>query len=302
MSSLQAYRNGQWVDADALSIGVEDLGFVLGATVVERLRTFAGKPFRTAAHLARLRRSLEIVGWPADVICGEVEAAIAELVRRNLPWLEAGDDWSIAALVTPGATADARRPTLIVYARPLPFGNWADQFTRGVSAVLSSVRQTPENCWPPELKCRSRMHYYLADRDATARKPGSRAILLDQRGYVGEASTANVVAFTQHAGFIAPRLTQVLPGISQQVVFELAEKLGLPNREIDMTAEQLAAADEVMLTSTSICALPVVELDGRPIGGGQPGPVFSRLLAAWSELVGVDIAAQARQMAQRPAK
>ena len=66
-----------------------------------------------------------------------------------------------------------------------------------------------------------------------------------------------------------------------------------------LTADELRTADEVMLTSTSICLLPVVQCDGRPIGVGTPGPIFQRLLSAWGEMVGVDVAAQARRFASR---
>ncbi|MCA9235446.1 MAG: aminotransferase class IV, partial [Planctomycetales bacterium] len=148
-------------------------------------------------------------------------------------------------------------------------------------------------------KCRSRMHYYLADCEAARRQPGARALLLDQRGFIGEASTANVVAYDADRGLVTPKLDGVLPGISQQVLFELADQLEIPRREADLAPAELAVADEAFLTSTSICMQPLTTLDGRPLGSGQPGPIYQQLLAAWSTLVGVDIAAQARAFAVR---
>jgi branched-subunit amino acid aminotransferase/4-amino-4-deoxychorismate lyase len=302
MVTGQAYYNGKWIDAATLAVPVEDLGFVLGATVVERLRTFAGKPFRLDEHMARFRRSLEVVGWETAPLVDELAAAIAEFAVRHKGQIATGDDWSIAAFVTPGLTPDAAAPTRCVHGGPLPFGDFAAKFDEGVHLALVDIRQTPANCWPPSLKCRSRMHYYLADREAARRFPGARALLLDQAGHVGEASTANVIAYDADRGLVYPKLDGVLPGISQQVLFELAGKLGIACTEEDLLPPQFAAADEIFLASTSVCLLPVTKLDGRNVGAAQPGPAYRKLLAAWSDHVGLDVAAQAKQFANRAQK
>jgi branched-chain amino acid aminotransferase len=299
MNIGQAYLNGAWVEARDVAIPVGDLGFVLGATVVERLRTFNARPFRVEEHLARLKHSLEVVGWNAEPLTAEVRDAIAAFVDVNAEHIAPGDDWNIAAFVTPGMTADAAQPTVCVHGGPIPFSAWAHKFDLGVEVCITEVRQVPQNCWPSELKCRSRMHYYLADQEAARRCPGARAVLLDQRGFVGEASTANVVAYYADRGLVTPRLEGVLPGISQQMLFELADEFGIPHSEADLLPEELTAADEVMLTSTSICMQPVVKQDGKPIASGQPGPIYRKLLAAWSKKVGVDVPAQARLFALR---
>ncbi len=301
MTAPLAYFNGAWIPSQELFVSIDDLGFLLGATVVERMRTFAGEVFRADDHLRRLNRSLEIVGWNAQVLCGQVAAAIDGIVRRNASLFQEGDDWTVVVFITPGKTPEAAQPTVCVHGHPLPFHQWSQQYQTGAEGVITDVRQAPGNCWPAELKCRSRMHYYLADRQAEATVPGGRAILLDQAGKVGEASTANVVAFFEDRGLVTPRLTQVLPGISQQVLFELAASLGIPHTEADLLPEQLATADEIFLTSTSSCLLPIVRLDRRPVGTGAPGPVFQQLLAAWSKLAGVDIAGQAVRFASRSA-
>ena len=100
-------------------------------------------------------------------------------------------------------------------------------------------------------------------------------------------------------GLATPRTEGVLPGISQEFLFELASRLGIERFEQDITPQQLLAADEVFLTSTSVCILPVVRVDDAVIGSGAPGPVYKELLGAWSESVGVDIAGQARQFSRR---
>ncbi|MEM6331249.1 MAG: aminotransferase class IV [Planctomycetota bacterium] len=295
MATRWAYLNGDWIDDRGLSVPIGDIGFTLGVTATERLRTFGGKVFRQAEHVRRMHRSLEIIGLDAAAIAGELDSAISEFVRRNQGLLPAGGDWSVAAFATPGDGHSG--PTRCVHGNPLPFSNWAHQFEAGVSVHLSDHRQTPASCWPPELKCRSRMHYYLADQQARRLEPGARAILLDQQGFVGEASTANVVIYRQEEGVVSPRMDKVLPGVSVAVVREVCGALGIPFGERDLTINELRRADEVWLSSTSICLLPVVRCDGQPIASGRPGPVYRRVLAAWDDLVGLGIAEQARRVA-----
>lgn len=294
-----AYLNGQWVPDQGLSIPIGDPGFALGVTITERLRTFAGKVWRQAEHVERLRRSALIVGVPEETV-DELNAAITEYLQRHEPLRAAGrvegigDDWAIVSFATPGVGGE---PTRCVHGFPLAFGDWAHQFTEGVPLRLSTHRQTPPDCWPAELKCRSRMHYYLADQEARRLEPGARALLLDQEGFVGEASTANVVVYNEAEGIVSPRMEKVLPGVSVAVLRELAEAAGVPFTERDLTVDEFRSADEAWLSSTSICLLPVTHLDGEPIGSGQPGPGYERFLMAWNEATGVDIAEQARRHA-----
>jgi branched-chain amino acid aminotransferase len=186
-----------------------------------------------------------------------------------------------------------------IYTYPLPFSQWVHYYDQGQRLADAGIRQVPSNCWPAELKCRSRMHYYLADLLARERFPGSRAVLLDQDGFVSEASTANIVVYRRDQGLLSPPSHKILPGVSLSVMSELANHLGMEMRHDDFQLEQLAAADEVLLCSTSPCVWSVVELNGVPIADGEPGPVARQLLAAWNELVGLNIREQALQFAQR---
>ncbi|MCH8922282.1 MAG: aminotransferase class IV, partial [Planctomycetes bacterium] len=127
--------------------------------------------------------------------------------------------------------------------------------------------------------------------------PGSHALLLDAEGHVVEASTANVLIFRQGEGLISPPRSRVLPGISLAVLEELAAGENIPFSRRDLSCEDVAAADEVLLTSTSSCLLPVTRLNKAAIGSGEPGPVFARLVRAWRALVGVDFVAQTRRFA-----
>jgi len=305
--AFQAFLNGRWVGPAEWNVSISDAGFTMGATVAERIRTFGGRLFRLDAHLQRLFGSLRIVDVELGYSADEIAAIADEVADRNRTQLAPSDDLGVGIFVTPGGCSpfvdgSDIGPTVCVHPYLLPFDSWADRFETGQALVVSDVVQISPRSWPPELKCRSRMHYFLADKRAQAVDPQSSAVLLDDEGFVMEASTANVVIYRQSEGIVSPPRDRILSGISLGVLTELATQLGVPFRERAFRAEDLRQADEVMLTNTSFCVLPVVSVDGQAVGTGEPGPVYRRLLAAWSELVGLDIAAQARQFASQMSK
>ncbi|MDZ7615717.1 MAG: aminotransferase class IV [Patescibacteria group bacterium] len=294
----QAFLNGAFIPASAMMISPTDAGFVLGVTVAEQLRTFRGELFRLEDHLCRLYHSLEVVGTHVGTGQDDVAAAARKLVAHNHGLLGPEEELGLSIFVTPGCYATfapnvQAAPTLGMHTYRLPFALWAERYRTGQALVTASVRQVPAACWPTDLKCRSRMHYYLADRDAAARQPGARALLLDLEGRVTEASTANVLVYRSGEGLISPPLNRILHGISLDVAFRLAGELGIRTVFRALWPGEVAEADEVLLSSTSPCLLPVTQLDGHPIGAGGPGKVFQSLIKAWGELVGVDIVGQA---------
>jgi len=293
-----ALLNGKWIGADRLSLAVTDAGFVQGTTVAEQLRTFGGRLFRLDAHLDRLWHSLQIVGVQPPLDRRQMAQHAEELVAHNHRLMGEGDDLGLCIFVTPGpysTFAPPGEPTVGMHTYRLPFHLWASTYTNGQSLRSTRIRQVPAACWPPELKCRSRMHYYLADREAAAAEPGARALMLDLEGHVTEASTANILAFRESEGLISPPRESILPGISMETAFELAAAAGLPVVHRTLTVDDLCDAAEVLLSSTSPCLLPVTRIDGRRIGEGSPGPLFARLMRAWGAKVGVDIVQQAER-------
>ncbi|MFM1997816.1 MAG: D-alanine aminotransferase [Planctomycetota bacterium] len=280
------------------SLPVGDAGFVLGATVTEQLRTFAGRLFLPADHQARLHDSLAVLGLDPGRPLDEIFAAAAEVAARNHEVGPADGDLGVVVFVTPGdlpAQHGGRGgpPRTVVHSFPLAFRLWAAAYAAGVPLRSVSTRQVPQACWPVQAKVRSRLHYFLADREAHAAEAGARAVLCHADGRVSETSTANV-AIVVHGGLVAPPPADALPGVSLRFARRLAESLGIRWSERSLSMADLAAADEVLLTSTPNCILPATRLDGRPIGAGRPGPVHTCLLAAWSDHVGLDIAGQAR--------
>jgi branched-chain amino acid aminotransferase len=304
MLEPQAYLNGDWIPDSSATVSVTDAGFVLGVTVAEQLRTFSGKIFRLEDHLDRLEHSLRVIGVDPGLNRRQWIAIACELVERNSPFLTPGDDWGLSIFVTPGiyrtyGPAEHSRPTVGLHTYPLPFHLWADKYRSGQALVTTPIRQVAGECWPPDVKCRSRMHYYLADRLATEKDPGARAVLLDQQGFVSETTTANVLIYRKDQGLISPPLEKILHGISLAVTIEIADSLGIPCQNRDLTVEDLASADEIIITSTPMCMLPVTRLNGQPISGGRPGEISQKLLADWGKTAGVDIVGQAERFARR---
>ncbi|WP_425615352.1 aminotransferase class IV [Anatilimnocola sp. NA78] len=305
MTEPIANLNGQWVPQSQAVISVTDGGFVQGVTVAEQLRTFNGQLFELPRHLKRLARSLEIVGIDPGVTLAELESRARELAARNHALLQPGDDLGLSMFVTPGiygtfvAAGGHSGPTIGMHTYPLPFGSWVNKYEQGEALVLTDVRQVPNDCWPAELKCRSRMHYYLADRRARQIEPGARAVMLDERGFVLEASTANLLIYRQREGIVSPPRASILPGVSVAILAELAAELSIPWSERDLTVADLSTADEILLCSTSPCVWPVTRFAGQAVSRGKPGPIARQLRAAFSNRVGLDIAAQAVRFATR---
>lgn len=299
-----AYLNGRFVPASTLSVPIYDAGFVLGTTVAEQVRSFGGRLFCLERHLERLWRSLEVVEVDPGLSTADVEKTANDLVARNHALLDPADDLGLGIFVTPGAyptfaPPDALGPTICLHTYPLPFHRFAHLYEQGDAVVVTDVRQVSAHCWPRSLKCRSRMHYYLADQKARQTDPHSRAILLDEDGFVTETTTASLVIVERGPTIVSPPHEKLLPGISVGVVAELAQQLGIPFVERDLTPDDLATAEEVLLAGTTPCLLPVLRLDGRPISSHRPGGVFQRLIAAWNDLVGIDIVQQAQRFAAR---
>ena len=297
-----AWTDGDFLPRSSLCLPVGDAGFVMGATVTEQLRTFHGRLFLPEAHAERLHESLTLVGIDCGRPLAEVFQAAAVVAEHNHA-AAPGHDLGVVVFVTPGdlpAQHGGRSgsPRTAVHTFPLAFGGWADGYDSGLSLRCAAVRQVPDACWPVRAKVRSRLHYFLADRQVHAEEPGARALLLHIDGRVSETSTANV-AVVHGDTITTPPVADALPGVSLRHVRGIAESLGLRWSMRSLTVADLAAADEILLTSTPSCILPATRLDGRPVADGRPGGVYRRLLSTWSDQVDLDIAAQARACRDR---
>jgi branched-subunit amino acid aminotransferase/4-amino-4-deoxychorismate lyase len=299
------YLNGRTVPASQAALPIWDAGIVQGATVTEQTRTFRHRPWRLDQHLDRLFASLRYASIDAGLTKSDFVAISNELVAHNAALIGPDDDLGVLQFVTAGEyptyAAMSGRPvrtgaTVCAHTFPLPFALWARRMREGAHLVTPSVRQVPPQCYDAKLKCRSRMHYFLADREARLADPEAVALLLDLDGYVTETSTANLLV-VERGVIVSPTTRNTLAGISRQTAIELAARLGIPFAERDLRLYDVLNAAEVFLASTPYCLMPVTRVNGTLVGRGQIGPVYKQLLAAWSAEVGLDIA---RQIALKP--
>ncbi|MFQ5731814.1 MAG: aminotransferase class IV [Planctomycetaceae bacterium] len=300
MSEPIAILNGRVLPVSRAALSLFDTGFVHGAAVGDVVRTFGHNPFRLDEHLARLRCGIEALGIPTAPDEREFREAVFEVVRHNAGRIAADRDLGVVVFVTAGmnatylGTADratASRCTWGVHTFPLPFEFWAAKMQHGQRLVIPETRQIPADCLNGQIKWRNRAHWILADRLARRTDPEASALLLDFDGHVTETSTANFFAVTD-GRLRTPKPENTLDGVSRRVVFELADRLGIPCEFSDLTRDDALAADESFTSSTTCCLMPVTAIDGRRIGDEVPGPVYRRLMDAWNQLAGMNIIEQ----------
>lgn len=293
-----AYVNGAFVPESEAKISIHDLGFVYGDAVYDTARTFGGRLFKLEAHVARLYRSLRYVRVDPGLAPEEMARLTEELVERNLPLLRDGEDFWVTQRISRGLLAyDGEPParegaTVVIECVPLPLRARARYFREGIAVATPAVRRTPPEALSPRAKTTNYLNMLLGNLEAQARDPEAWAVLLDRNGNLCEGVGANLF-LVRDGRLLTPREDFILPGVSRQTVIELAAELGIPCEERDLAPYDAAIAEEAFLTSTSLCLCPVRSFNGQPLATGEiPGPVTQRLLAAYSELVGLDIAAQ----------
>ncbi len=292
--SAWAYINGEFVPLQRAALPVFDAGFVYGATVSDVLRTFNRRWFRFDDHARRFLRSCRYVGIELAVDPGTLRSIANQLLVRT-----GGQECGLVMLATPGIVplyaglpreaAAEHGPNLVLHVFPLRPGQFRPLYERGVHAVVAANRQVPVDCWDPKAKCRSRLHWWLAQRQVQSLDPEAVPILLDHHGNLTESATANVVVVIDGRIYSVPP-DRILWGISLQTLQELCQAHGIPFDTRPLQAYHAAIADEIILTNSLYSLAPVTRFNGRPVATGKPGPVFRRLYQAWSGLVGRELA------------
>jgi branched-chain amino acid aminotransferase len=296
MADYMAYFCGEWMPASQVKIDPMDRGFLVGDAVFDVFRTFNGKSFRLREHVERLYRSLKYVRMDPGLSPEEMVRISEEVIARNEPLRAEVGDFAVWQFVTRGRgrwAHSAGPPAVGVFIRSLGLGRFAQLYEEGAHGVIVRSRSFAPDALDPKVKNFSRMNFNLAELEAADVDPAGWPILLDTRGNLAEGVGYNVFLVTDGVIRTAGDRS-VLQGVSRAMVFELAKGLGIPLVEEDLQPYDLYTAAEAFFTSTSPCVLPVTRVDRRPIGPGVPGPIVHRLLAAWSEAVGVDIVEQAR--------
>ena len=300
MSEPIVFLNGEFVPASQAKLNIYDLGIVLGATFTEMTRTFNHGMFKAEEHVQRLFASLRYGNIPIPYSPEQILDFTGQLVEHNAQLIEAGQELAIAHFVTPGenrlyagaaAGSGKLSPTICIHSFPLPFTAWRHLMTDGAHVVTPSIRHIPPQCLDPKTKNRSRLHWWLADQETHNVDPKAITLLLDLEGNITECAGSNFV-IVKNGIVYSPTSRNILGGISLGYVRELCVKLQIEWVEKDLQIYDVINADEAWLTTTPYCVAPCTRINGKTIADGRIGSIYEKVLAAWSDKVGLDIRAQ----------
>lgn len=271
MSPGQVYLNGEYLPLAQARIPVLDRGFLFGDGVYEVIPVYGGRPFRLEEHLQRLDNSLAEIHMRPPHTRDQWHDILQRLV------LPGPADQSIYLQVTRGAAAGRDHavpkdipPTVFAMCNPIPEPDPA-LFERGIAAVTrEDIRW--ERC---DIKAITLLAAVLLREQA--KDEGAMEAILIRNGLAMEGAASNL--FVVHRGVLVtpPKGRHLLPGITRDLVLEIARESSIPYREDDIPADLLTGADEVWLTSSTKEVMPVTRLDGREIGDGRPGPLWREM-------------------------
>ena len=271
-SAMTVYLNGQFLPLSEAKVSVMDRGFLFGDGVYEVIPVYSRRPFRLGEHLARLHASLVAVQLPNPHSDAEWGELIARLVEQS-----SETDQSIYLQITRGPIAVRNhafpprpQPTVFMTSEPLVTPS-PEQRSAGVAAV-----STEDIRW---LRCDLKTTSLLANclLRQKAIDAGCVETVMFRDGILTEGTAASILMVKDGVLLAPPKNRLTLPGITYDVVLELAAAHGLPAEVRLITEAEVRGADELWLTSSTKEVLAIVSLDGQPIGDGQPGPVFARM-------------------------
>ncbi len=271
------FLNGRFLPLEQATVPVLDRGFIFGDGVYELIPVYSRAPFRMDEHLARLERSLAAVRIANPYAREKWREVILELVAKQ-PW----DDQGVYLQVTRGvakrdhAFPAGVEPTVFAMANPL-VNPPAELVEKGAAAVSAA-----DNRW---LRCDIKSISLIGNvllRQASA-DAGAAETILFRDGILTEASASNVFVAKNGLVLSPPKSNLILPGITYDVVVEIAQQLAMPLEFRDVREAEVRAADEIWVTSSSKEILAIVELDGKPVGEGKPGPLYRRAWQGYQE-------------------
>jgi len=274
------YLNGEFLEKENALISVEDRAFLFADGVYEVIRCYGGRPFRLEEHLRRLDESIRAVRIDLSDSRPIGEVAKRLIVENGLT----KGDALIYIEITRGSAPRVHifppkgtKPT--VYVGVVEFHPKHSQMENGISVIL-----VPDIRW---TRCDVKVvgllpNVLMAQR---ALDEGADDAIFVRDGVAIEGTASNVFGVFGGVVVTHPKTNLTLAGVTRDVVLELCIKLGLPTREAPIMESQLSEAEELFLTSTTMEITPVVEVDGRAVGGGKPGPITRRIQKEFRELV-----------------
>jgi branched-chain amino acid aminotransferase len=281
--SLVTYINGRFVPKEEATVSVYDHGFLYGDGVFEGIRAYNGRIFKLEAHVDRLFESAHTLGIAMPLGREEMTRAIVETVRRS-----GLRDAYIRPVVSRGPGdlgIDPRkcpRPTVVIIVDVIQMYP-EEAYRRGLRMITASTRARPVDVLNPRIKTCNYLNNIMARIEVNLAGV-DEGLMLTTQGYVSECTADNVFIVKKGRVLTPSAHLGILQGITRQTVLDLCETLRIPASEQVLTLHDMYAADECFLTGTGAELGPVVQLDGRTIGTGQPGPVSLRILTAFRDL------------------
>ncbi|MFU1981612.1 D-amino acid aminotransferase [Bordetella hinzii] len=270
------YLNGEFTRADQAKISVLDRGFIFGDGIYEVVPAYRGKAFRMAEHLNRLERSLAAIRIPMPMDRAALTAVIERLIAGATT-----QDCIVYLQITRGVykrdhafPAQAITPTVFGMVTPMVLPS-AQQREQGM-AVVSIKDERWLHC---EIKSVSLLGNVLARQQAV--EAGVDEVIQYRDGFLTEGSSSNIWVVRDGKLLAPPKNNLILEGIRYGLMAELAEQAGVPFEARPIPRAEVESADEVLVTSATKEVLPVTRIDGKPVGGGKPGPVYRLLRAGY---------------------
>lgn len=273
-----AWLNGRFLPLADAHVSVLDRGFLFGDGIYEVIPVYGGRLFRLSQHLKRLRNSLDGVRISNPMSDSEWEAMLNELVARN-----EGSDQAVYLQVTRGA-APKRDHAFPTGVQPTVFGmsnaltvNRDAAAVQGVRAItLDDIRWSLCNLKAITLLPNVMLRQQAIEADT------AEAILINN-GKAIEGAASNLFIVKNGLLITPPNSNCLLPGVTRDLVIELAANNGIPHREADIPADDLLQADEIWLTSSTREISPVIQLDNTAVGDGKPGPLWNKMIVLYRD-------------------
>ena len=299
---LWAHLNGRMVRGKDAVIPLEDRGVQWGDAVYDSIRTYGGKPFQMDFRIDRFFRSMQYARIAPPLDKATLRRTTQQVIEQNMPLVQPGDDITVNYYVSRGSMKIERGLTpsgsFAIFCRQVAFASFAKFYVRGAAGVTPATRRTPPECVSPKAKVSNKMNHFVAELEAKAHNPDAFAVMLDLEGNITEGSGANFL-FVSEGRIKVPDTRKVLSGADMASVAQLAAGMQIGCDEGTFGAYDVYTAEEAFFTTNSFGIMPIVSLNGLPIGDGKVGPLPRRRMAAWKDQVGIDFVGQA--LAKLPA-
>jgi branched-chain amino acid aminotransferase len=284
--AMKIYIDGKFYDQKNAKISVFDHGLLYGDGIFEGIRAYNGRVFKLAEHIERLFYSAKSILLKMPLTPEQMTRAVVETCRRNKI-----RDGYIRLVVTRGVGTlglnphTCAHPVVIIIADKIRLYP-EEVYKRGLDLITVATTRNLHSALNPAIKSLNYLNNVMAKIEAI-NAGREEAIMLNADGYVAECTADNLFIVKGGQLLTPPLSSGALHGVTRAVVMELARQNGLTVSEPNLTRYDLFIADECFLTGTGAEIIPVVKIDARVIGSGQPGPVTAKLVAQYHQLTQV---------------